>query len=202
MKNSNLTLNNFHLRRGLIQRCPQANAFNFISLAGQHQGIYGIPKCPNTDYSCELLRQFLNLFAYTDWAQSNIAQATYWHDPIREKLYRTRSTFIADINNEKTINKDYVYRLHRLNRFVMVKFVRDEMVKPTELQWFGFYAPESNRKILNLTQCEIYSKDKLGLRQMMEAGKLLFLKVDDGHLKISHEWFSREIIPLLKEGEK
>lgn len=84
----------------------------------------------------------------------------------------------------------------------MVKFLRDEMVQPTESQWFGFYAPGSNRKVLNLTQTEIYSSDKLGLRQMMEDGKLRFLQVDDGHLKISHEWFTREIIPLLKEGGK
>lgn len=191
------------LRRGLIERCPHAKIFNFISLAGQHQGIYGTPKCPSeTNFSCELLRKFLNLFAYTDWAQSHIAQATYWHDPIRAEQYRERSTFIAEINNEKSINKDYVYRLHRLNRFVMVKFLRDEMVQPLESQWFGFYAPGSNRIIQNLTTSEIYSSDKLGLKQMMEDEKLFFLSVDDVHLKISREWFSREIVPLLKEGEK
>lgn len=149
-----------------------------------------------------MLRQFLNLFAYTDWAQNHIAQATYWHDPIRVKQYRERSTFIAEINNEKSINKDYVYRLHRLNKFIMVKFLRDEMVQPIESQWFGFYAPGSNRIVQNLTTSEIYSSDKLGLRQMMEDRKLFFLQVDDVHLKISREWFLREILPFLKEGGK
>lgn len=82
----------------------------------------------------------------------------------------------------------------------MVKFLRDEMVQPLESQWFGFYAPGSNRIIQNLTASEIYSLDKLGLKQMMEDGKLFFLDVDDVHLKISQEWFLREIMPFLKEG--
>lgn len=116
------------------------------------------------------------------------------------KQYRERSTFIAEINNEKSINKDYVYRLHRLNKFVMVKFLRDEMVQPIESQWFAFYAPGSNRIIQNLTASEIYSADKLGLKQMMEDGKLTFLEVDDVHLKISREWFMKEIMPMLKES--
>lgn len=194
---------NFHLdhfRRGLIQRCPSAKIINFITFGSQHQGIYGIPSCPQSTTSpCHLLRKFLSLFAYTEWAQNHIAQATYWHDPINTRDYIKYNTFIADINNEKTINKDYIYRLQRLNKFVMVKFLRDEMVIPIETQWFGFYRPQSDRIVQNLTESSFYRLDKLGLRKMMEDGKLIFLGIDDGHLNFSHDWFVREIMPILRE---
>jgi palmitoyl-protein thioesterase len=186
-------------RRGLIQRCRHAKVVNFISFGGQHQGIYGLPNCPNEMYSCNLLRNFLNLFAYTKWAQGSIAQATYWHDPINTALYRASSTFIADINNEHIINGDYKHRLKKLEKFVLVKFLRDEMVQPVETQWFGFYRPGSSSEIENLMESEIYRKDKLGLKQMLQEKKLVFHEIDDGHLRISHEWFSKNILIYLKE---
>lgn len=139
------------------------------------------------------------MFAYTNWAQNHIAQATYWHDPINVQNYIKYNTFIANINNEKNINKDYIYRLQQLNKFIMVKFLRDEFVIPIETQWFGFYRPKSDIVIQSLVETEIYRFNKLGLRNMMENGKIIFLQIDDGHLNISHEWFVKEILPFLKE---
>lgn len=175
---------------------------NFISFGGQHQGIYGLPNCPvaGSRSICNLLRRFLNLFAYTDWAQKNVAQATYWHDPINSQKYRKYSTYIADINNEREINKDYIRRLQRLNKLVLVKFLRDEMVMPIETQWFGFYKPGSDRIVQNLTATATFREDKLGLQRMMASEKLLLLKIDDEHLKIPEDWFRENILPLLTEN--
>jgi palmitoyl-protein thioesterase len=187
-------------RRGLIQRCEAAKVRNFISLGGQHQGIYGLPNCPLSDSimsPCNLLRKLLNLFAYTDWAQSHIAQATYWHDPINVRQYQKLSTFLADINNERDINADYIRRLQRLDKFVLVKFLRDEMVQPIETQWFGFYRPGSDKRVLNMTETETYRRDKLGLRRMMANGQLVFHAIDDEHLNVPSAWFKENIMPLL-----
>lgn len=140
------------------------------------------------------------MLAYTEWAQNHIAQATFWHDPINTRNYRNFSTFMADINNELNINQDYIYRLQRLNKFVLVKFLRDKIVQPIETQWFGFYRPGSDTLTQNLTESEIYKSDKLGLRRMMEDKKLIFLQIDDEHLNVSHEWFMENIMPLLREG--
>lgn len=81
----------------------------------------------------------------------------------------------------------------------MVKFLRDEMVRPIETSWFGFYRPGSDTSIEKLTQSEIYRKDKLGLRRMMEDGKLIFLQLNTKHIELPYEWFVREIIPHLKD---
>ncbi|KAG5681192.1 hypothetical protein PVAND_010649 [Polypedilum vanderplanki] len=187
--------------RGLIQRCDAVKVKNFISFGGQHQGIFGLPNCSisSSMSPCNLLRKLLNVFAYTDWAQMHIAQTTYWHDPISRK-YQKYNTFIADINNERDINMDYIHRLQQLNKFVLIKFLRDEMVQPIETQWFGFYKPGSDRIVQNMTETATYIEDKLGLRKMMESRKIIFLAIDDEHLNIATEWFREHIIPLLKDN--
>lgn len=165
--------------RGLIQRCESAKVINFITLGGQHQGIYGVPLCNEQSYiPCQMLRWLLNYFAYSSWVQKHIAQATYWHDPLNEKKYRFKSTFLADINNERKINLDYIRRLHSLNKFVMVKFLRDEIVTPIETQWFGFYQPQSTSVVLTMNEHINITGDKLGLKQMMDDGKIVFKEVN------------------------
>lgn len=32
-------------------------------------------------------------------------QAEYWHNPYEENAYKNKNIFLADINNEKTINQ-------------------------------------------------------------------------------------------------
>ncbi|CAK1544974.1 unnamed protein product, partial [Leptosia nina] len=53
--------------RAVIQRCghklPQVK--NFISLGGQHQGVYGLPHCGALQHqSCDYIRKLLNYAAY------------------------------------------------------------------------------------------------------------------------------------------
>lgn len=59
----------------------------------------------------------------------------------------------------------------------MVKFLRDKIVTPIETSWFGFYAIGSDKKVLPLKETEFYASDKLGLKQMMKDGKLVFMEV-------------------------
>lgn len=48
--------------------------------------------------------------------QNYLVQATYWHNPWKEELYKESSTFLADINNERTINQSYIDNLKLLNK--------------------------------------------------------------------------------------
>jgi palmitoyl-protein thioesterase len=50
--------------------------------------------------------------------QDYLVQATYWHDPLNEDEYRNYSSFLADINNEREINENYVENLKQLKRLV------------------------------------------------------------------------------------
>lgn len=87
-----------------------------------------------------------NKIDFFSWLQRFLVQATYWHDPLKEEIYRKSSTFLADINNELTINATYVENLKKLNKWVHssvrnVKFNQTEqpnIMHLTDLFWWNF----------------------------------------------------------------
>ncbi|KAJ6637666.1 Palmitoyl-protein thioesterase 1 [Pseudolycoriella hygida] len=185
--------------RAVAQRCPVPPMLNLITLGGQHQGVFGLPNCPSlSQKSCESFRRMLNVAAYTNWMQNFLVQATYWHDPLNEQKYVQSSSFLADINNERSINQTYIENLMKLKRFVMVKFTKDTIVQPLQSQWFEFYEPNQDKVILPLNESSIYIEDKLGLKAMMDANKLIFLESEGNHLQFTDEWFTENIIPILQ----
>ena len=91
------------LSRAVAQRCPSPPMLNLISVGGQHQGVYGFPRCPMnvTETLCDEIRKLLNFGAYESFIQNHLVQAEYWHDPLKEAEYREKSEFLADINQER-----------------------------------------------------------------------------------------------------
>ncbi|CAL1683959.1 unnamed protein product [Lasius platythorax] len=180
--------------RAVAQRCPDPPMLNLISLGGQHQGVFGIPKCSDTSRLCNYMRRMLHLGAYLWYIQESLVQAAYWHDPLKEDEYRKKNIFLADINNENTISAEYKDNLQKLRTLVLVKFENDTMVEPTESEWFGFYKPGQTKEIQKLQQSELYQQDWLGLRAMEVAGKLHYLSLPGDHLQFTATWFVENII--------
>ncbi|KAL4143310.1 hypothetical protein QTP88_005656 [Uroleucon formosanum] len=181
--------------RAVAQRCPNPPMLNLISIGGQHQGVFGMPRCLYSSHKwCEYIRLILNKEAYAKWIQNSLVQAEYWHDPIKESDYIKGSHFLADINNERFINKSYRENLLKLKNFIMVMFTNDTMVIPKESEWFAFYSPGQDKEIMPLEQSVSYLTDRLGLKVLEESGRLHFLSVAGNHLQFSEEWFLNEIV--------
>lgn len=144
--------------RAIAQRCTEAKILNLISIGGQHQGVYGFPKCPGDNSTiCNLVRKMLNYGAYTDFVQKHLVQAQYWHDPLQDDEYKAKSLFLADINNEKEPrNKQYAQRLSNLTNFVLVEFADDTIVDPRESEVFGFYRIGQAKEIVLLRESPLY----------------------------------------------
>ena len=52
-------------RRAVAQRCPDPPMRNLISLGGQHEGVFGVPRCSAPEHSwCEIIDKLLTNFAY------------------------------------------------------------------------------------------------------------------------------------------
>lgn len=51
-------------RRAVAQRCPSPPMLNLISFGGQHQGVYGIPRCGYPNRWCNYIRELLTYGAY------------------------------------------------------------------------------------------------------------------------------------------
>ncbi|XP_060816697.1 palmitoyl-protein thioesterase 1-like isoform X3 [Bombus pascuorum] len=181
--------------RAVIQRCPNPPVKNFISLGGQHQGVFGLPNCGTLKPKiCNYITRMIKYGAYLQTVQGKFIQATYWHDPYQEEEYKKKSMFMADINNERYINETYKENLQRLRTMVLVKFTNDTIVKPTETELFGFYKPGQGSLIQTLEQSDLYRKDRLGLKMLHDSGRIHFLNVHGNHLQFTEDWFVDNII--------
>jgi len=203
-QNSNLT-NGFNavgfsqgsqFLRAYVERCNNPPVYNLISIGGQHQGVYGFPKCPGENETiCEWVREFLDLGVYDYFVQSFLVQSEYWQDPFNEDEYLEDCVFLPDINNQgATKNQTYKENLVSLNKFAMVKFTLDTMVQPIDSEWFEFYAPGQDVEIIPLTQSQIYTEDWIGLQKLNLSGRLDFHSVVGDHLQFTDAWFNETII--------
>jgi palmitoyl-protein thioesterase len=144
--------------RALAQRYPDPPMLNLISIGGQHQGVYGFPRCPVDDITiCDYIRKLLNFGAYVGFVQNNLVQAQYWHDSMQEEEYREKSVFLADINQERVFNETYKTNLLKLKNLVLVKFNQDGMVVPRESEWFGFYKEGQGKELYTLEESVLYT---------------------------------------------
>lgn len=185
--------------RAVAQRCPSPPMKNLISVGGQHQGVYGLPRCPGESLIiCDYIRRALNEGAYTDAVQKHLVQAQYWHDPLNDSMYKQHSVFLADINQERVVNETYKKNLQQLNKFVLVKFLDDSVVDPVDSEWFGFLKTGQGKETETLQESILYKEDRLGLAAMDKAGKLVFLSTPGNHLQFTKEWFDDNLLPFLK----
>merc|ERR1719378_220209 len=121
---------------------------NFVSIHGQHQGVYGFPGCdPENLEICDALRKLLDL-AYAPEIQDRLVQAQYWHDPLHPDTYRRISQYIAPINNDVRDGYSrvdaYKENFSKIEKFIMVKGEKDTTVLPRDTSWFEFYADNSD----------------------------------------------------------
>jgi palmitoyl-protein thioesterase len=182
--------------RAYVQRYNDPPVYNLISVGGQHQGVFGFPRCPGANETlCEIVRKLLNLGAYVSFVQDHLVQAEYWQDPLNEDEYIEYSVFLADINNNRAQkNQTYKQNLLTLQNFVMVQFLNDTMVQPKESEWFGFYNPGQDKSVFTLQESPLYQEDWIGMKQLDTEGKLTFLATIGDHLQFTKEWFEANII--------
>ena len=185
--------------RAVAERCPEPRMKNLITLGAQHQGVFGLPRCPGENATlCNLARHLLNYGAYRDFVQNSLIQAQYWHDPIQEELYQNKSIFLADINNQKSnssVNQLYKENLAQLTNFIMVMFANDTMVDPKESSLFGWYKPGSQGKeTVDFRNTSLYEQDLIGLKKLDQEGKIFMYTVPGDHLQLDIKWFTEEIV--------
>ncbi|KAK2506097.1 hypothetical protein MC885_012180 [Smutsia gigantea] len=213
--------------RAVAQRCPSPPMINLISVGGQHQVTTLRYNTFLKPFSKDMQLGHLILFP-----SCSLVQAEYWHDPVKEDMYRNHSIFLADVNQERSVNESYKKNLMALKKFVMVKFLNDSIVDPVDSEWFGFYRSGQAKETIPLQETTLYTqvteeergavlfsswflklrgslvinpvmhtleqKDRLGLKEMDNAGQLVFLAAEGDHLQLSEEWFYAHIIPFLE----
>eukprot|EP01133_Synstelium_polycarpum_P011240 gene11240-13117_t len=185
--------------RAYVERCNDPPVYNLISVGGQHQGVYGMPRCASTNGTlCNMARELLNMGVWEDYVQEHLVQAEYWQDPLNYDLYLSKSAFLADINNARAVkNETYKKNFISLNEFVMVEFTEDTMVIPRESEHFGWYSPGQARDLIPMEQTDLYTEDWIGLKYLNENGQVTKLSVAGNHLQFTDAWFNQTMIPFM-----
>lgn len=171
------------LARAILQRFPNHNVRNFISLSSPQAGQYGT--------------RFLHLFfpnltcetAY-ELFYSKLGQHTsvgnYWNDPYHQKLYYKYSKFLPYVNNEKnaTIKPiNFKRGLTKLKRMILVGGPEDGVITPWQSSHFAYY--DANGTVIDMRDRDIYKDDLIGLKTLEDSGRLILTTVPN----VAHyEW--------------
>merc|ERR1719192_2585846 len=186
--------------RAVAQRCPSPPMKNLISFGGQHQGVYGLPKCdsiPLFHWLCNLGREGVNAIIYEPFIQDHLVQAQYWHDPLDHQKYVEKSQFIAEINNEgPNPNATYADNLMKLEKMVLVMFSQDTMVEPRESSHFKYYKDGGSDSIVDFNDETVTMGLKDALKAMVDNGQIDYLESPGDHLQFTEEWFEKNIISV------
>eukprot|EP00049_Salpingoeca_infusionum_P001222 m.46346 g.46346 ORF g.46346 m.46346 type:complete len:286 (-) comp10918_c0_seq1:1052-1909(-) len=128
------------IARGYIERCNKFPVINFMSWTSPQGGQFGGIQ----DIIAPELYVLFNAAPYSD-AFRNLSLSGYWRDPYRLPEYLEKSSFLADINNEREQkNQQYKNNIMSLKTMMLLYSTLDQVVSPPESAAFGnYYFPQS-----------------------------------------------------------
>ncbi|XP_059636048.1 uncharacterized protein LOC132278264 [Cornus florida] len=188
--------------RGLIEFCDEAPPVkNYVSFAGPQAGVAS-PPCSEPEVCSKLDTLIEQLGVYSQFVQEHLAPAGYIKIPDDIPDYLRGSEFLPKLNNELAIcrNSAYKERFASLDNLVLIMCDQDEVLVPKETSWFGFY-PEgpgwANSTVLPANETMLYKENWIGLKTLVEAGKVQFVNVSGRHVEISDSDIIKYIVPYL-----
>ncbi|KAM3403398.1 hypothetical protein ACQJBY_006878 [Aegilops geniculata] len=151
---------------------------NFISIGGPHAGTASVPLC-GSGFLCVLVDALIQLEIYSNYVQG--------------------CKFLPKLNNEIPSERNITYkeRFSSLENLVLIMFQDDAVLIPRETAWFGYYPDGAFNPVLPPQETKLYTEDWIGLRTLDEAGRVKFVSVPGGHLRISRSDMKKYIVPYL-----
>ena len=167
----------------LSRAFQRASMHNFVSWAGPHQGVYGVPFF-NEQWLDTLFSRFLeqDAWLYRD-VQEHVSFASYWHDPFKQREFANKNIFLADINNVREVkNATYKANVLKLNKMVLIFSTIDEVVVPNVSPIFSYYDyVNASETIVTMKQLPDYQQDWIGLKTLDLSGRLELQGIDCAH---------------------
>lgn len=155
------------LARGYVEYCNKYPVRNLITLVSPNAGVYA-----DITYSANF---------YNPLIQDELSFTNYWRDPYRYQLYLENSTYLAQLNNEISLQNEQS-NLDVIENFVMVWSAIDDVVKPPESAKFSMYQLKDNKlELVELFDTELYNNDFLKLKTMNEQGRIFIHETDCLH---------------------
>ncbi|KDO61330.1 hypothetical protein CISIN_1g024701mg [Citrus sinensis] len=165
--------------RGVVEFCEGGPPVkNFVSLGGPHAGTASVPLCGD-----------------------HLAPSGYLKFPNDIPKYLEKCKFLPKLNNELPDKRNSTYKecFSSLQNLVLIMFKDDKVLIPKETAWFGYYPDGAFSPVLPPQKTKLYTEDWIGLKTLDDAGRVHFISVAGGHLKISKADMKKHIIPYLKD---
>lgn len=166
------------IARGILETFTNHCVRNFISLSSPQAGQYG------TEFLHLIFPSLVAKTAYQlfySYAGQHTSVGNYWNDPRRQELYFNYSSFLPYINNEiETINSTrFREGLLKLNKLILIGGPDDGVITPWQSSHFAYY--DIDEHIVPMHKRDVYRKDKIGLRALDDAKKLIILSFPKVH---------------------
>ena len=113
--------------------------------------------------------------------------------------YLADSVFLPYLNNEagdEATKAEAKARFSQLNSAMLVMFSEDTVVYPKESEWFQ----QLNQDLVTVQALEdstFYKEDFIGLKALIEAGKVEYVSIAGDHLQFSEQDIDTYFIPFL-----
>ncbi|XP_072957264.1 uncharacterized protein [Typha angustifolia] len=187
--------------RAVVEFCDGSPPVkNFISLGGPHAGTASVPLC-GSGIICILLDALIKLEIYSNYVQDHLAPSGYVKIPTDIPDYLEGCRFLPKLNNEIPTERNSTYKekFSSLQTLVLIMFEHDTVLIPKETAWFGYYPDGAFTPVLPPQQTALYMEDWIGLKALDDAGRVQFVSVKGGHLRISDDDMKEYIVPYLQD---
>jgi palmitoyl-protein thioesterase len=165
------------IARGYIERCNEPAVHNFVSWVGPHGGTFGLPRENPDAWWVKLLEPYWGPGMYKWEIQDLLSIAQFWRDPFNLPLYKTKSLFLASLNNAvpETRNETYRRNFASLNALSLVRSTNEDPTQkilfPELSTHFATFAANST-SIVPMEKTTLYIEDWIGLKKLHQAGKV------------------------------
>lgn len=182
------------IARYIAEACG-VNVHTAVTLGGPHMGVSKLPNCLS-GFVCALVNDALDQGVYSPFSQDHVGPAGYFKDQFDFANYLKASNFLANLNNERSINPNYKQGIQSLDNLVLIKFTEDTVVDPPDSEWFGYF--ENNTwKLQYMNETSDYLNDLIGLQEIFNQGKIHFIPIVGNHLQFTEQEFTQQILPYL-----
>jgi palmitoyl-protein thioesterase len=182
--------------RYIIEACEMpGRVLRYVSIGGPQMGVGKVPHC-ETGLLCDGINELLHIIVYNQFVQDFIGPAGYFKDVRNYKEYLDFSSFLADLNNERSVKKSsYRDRMILLEKTTFIKFKNDTMVIPKQSAWFEFYDRDMN--IVPLESSEFYQEDYIGIKELVINGRASFIELPGEHVIYTDEEVVKYMVPIV-----
>ena len=183
--------------RYIIEKCDiKGQVMRYMSFDGPQMGVGFVPKI-NCGSFCDWVLNLTVPMAYK--FKDSIAPMEYLKYKYDRSYYDEHDVFLKKLNNDYENYEDRDQEIYRrftsLEKVKLIKSREDSVIVPRESSWFEFF-DRDGKTIIPLEESDFYIQDYIGLRKLIEEGKVIFTEFAEEHVLYHIKEYQEEIVPF------